>query len=87
MPECAAIYRMQATAVTDTVPAGEMLYELIEIRGTDAEIFLQGQLTQDVAALNAAGSLPAAWCNAKGRVITLLRLLAMPDSMPWSNPS
>jgi folate-binding Fe-S cluster repair protein YgfZ len=81
MPECAAIYRTQEMAVTDNVPAGVMLYGLIEIRGTDAEEFLQGQLTQDVAALNAASSLPAAWCNAKGRVMTLLRLLALPDSI------
>ena len=55
------------------------LYALIEIGGTDAEEFLQGQLTQDVAGLAMACSLPAAWCNAKGRVITLVRLLAMSD--------
>ncbi len=57
------------------------MYGLIQIRGNDAEEFLQGQLTQDVAALGTASSLPAAWCNAKGRVITLLRLLALPDSI------
>ena len=57
------------------------LYGLIQIRGNDVEEFLQGQLTQDVASLDAASSLPAAWCNAKGRVITLLRLLALPDSI------
>jgi hypothetical protein len=58
-----------------------MLYELIQIRGNDAEEFLQGQLTQDVAALGTASSLPAAWCNAKGRVVTLVRLLALQDSI------
>jgi folate-binding protein YgfZ len=57
------------------------LYELIEIGGTDAEEFLQGQLTQDVAGLAMACSLPAAWCNPKGRVFTLLRLLRMPDAI------
>ena len=57
------------------------MYELIEIRGTDAEEFLQGQLTQDIAELQAAVSLPAAWCNAKGRVTTMMRLLAMEDSI------
>ena len=56
-----------------------MLYELIQIRGNDAEEFLQGQLTQDVAALGTASSLPAAWCNAKGRIVTLVRLLALQD--------
>jgi folate-binding protein YgfZ len=57
------------------------MYELIQIGGNDASDFLQGQLTQDVAKLDAATSLPAAWCNPKGRVITVLRLLAMPDSI------
>ena len=57
------------------------MYGLIQISGNDAEEFLQGQLTQDVAVLEIVSSLPAAWCNAKGRVITLLRLLALPDSI------
>lgn len=57
------------------------LYALIEIRGNDAQEFLQGQLTQDVGKLASAISLPAAWCNAKGRVITLVRLLAMQDAI------
>ena len=62
------------------------LYGLIQISGNDAEEFLQGQLTQDVAALGTESSLPAAWCNAKGRVITLLRLLALPDSIGLALP-
>lgn len=57
------------------------MYELIQIGGGDAENFLQGQLTQDIARLETAISLPAAWCNPKGRVITLMRLLAMEDSI------
>ncbi len=57
------------------------MYGLIQIGGNDAEDFLQGQLTQDVAALKTAISLPAAWCNAKGRVVTLVRLLALQDSI------
>ena len=57
------------------------MYELIHIRGNDAEVFLQGQLTQDVTGLPAAISLPAAWCNAKGRVVSLVRLLALQDSI------
>jgi folate-binding protein YgfZ len=57
------------------------LYALIKIRGNDTQEFLQGQLTQDVAKLDAAISLPAAWCNAKGRVITLIRLLALQDAI------
>jgi folate-binding protein YgfZ len=57
------------------------LYELIRIGGNDAEEFLQGQLTQDIAKLEAAISLPAAWCNPKGRVITLVRLLSLEDTI------
>ena len=60
---------------------GDNLYELFQIRGNDAGELLQGQLTQDITDLEAALSLPAAWCNAKGRVITLLRLLALQDSI------
>lgn len=57
------------------------MYTLIEISGKDAEAFLQGQLTQDVSRLDMAISLPAAWCNAKGRVITLMRLLRLRNSI------
>ena len=51
------------------------IYKLIRVLGSDAGEFLQGQLTQDMARVAQTGSLPAAWCNPKGRVITLLRLL------------
>lgn len=51
------------------------IYKLIRVSGSDAGEFLQGQLTQDMERLAQTGSLPAAWCNPKGRVITLLRIL------------
>lgn len=51
------------------------VYKLIRVAGSDAGEFLQGQLTQDMERLAQSGSLPAAWCNPKGRVITLIRLL------------
>lgn len=51
------------------------IYKLIRVTGSDAGEFLQGQLTQDMERLAQTGSLPAAWCNPKGRVITLLRVL------------
>ncbi len=51
------------------------IYKLIRVTGSDAGEFLQGQLTQDMERLAERGSLPAAWCNPKGRVITLLRIL------------
>jgi len=82
MPECAVIYRVRTQArIGYRTCRDDKLYELIHIRGTDAEEFLQGQLTQDIAGLKAGTSLPAAWCNAKGRVITMIRLLALEDSI------
>ncbi|MGH8168639.1 MAG: hypothetical protein ACREQ1_15470, partial [Woeseiaceae bacterium] len=59
------------------------LFDIIKVSGSDARLFLQGQLTQDVTrvsnALDAVPSLPAAWCNAKGRVIAVMRMLASDD--------
>lgn len=51
------------------------LFALINVSGEDAAAFLQGQLTQDLNRLAAAPGLPAAWCNAKGRVIAVMRLI------------
>jgi len=51
------------------------IQKLIRVTGSDAGEFLQGQLTQDMERLAQTGSLPAAWCNPKGRVVTLLRIL------------
>lgn len=53
---------------------GIELYKLIKVGGADAASFLQGQLTQDVERLKDAEWLPAAWCNAKGRVFVIFRL-------------
>jgi tRNA-modifying protein YgfZ len=50
------------------------LFSLIEVSGDDAAEFLQGQLTQDLEGLATAPGLPAAWCNARGRVIVVLRV-------------
>ena len=55
------------------------VYKLIRVTGSDAGEFLQGQLTQDMELLAQTGSLPAAWCNPKGRVISLLRILMTDD--------
>ena len=56
---------------------GFELYKLISVSGEDAVDFLQGQLTQDVTELAVAGRQLAAWCNPKGRVITIVRLVDM----------
>ena len=57
------------------------LYKLITTGGQDARDFLQGQLTQDVNLLTAGGSLPAAWCNPKGRVVVTIRLVQIDDDI------
>lgn len=53
----------------------QMIYSLLQVRGGDAAEFLQGQLTQDIDRVTPQSALPAAWCNPKGRVIALLRIL------------
>lgn len=57
------------------------MYNLLTVSGTDAEIFLQGQLTQDVARLQYGRVLDAAWCSPKGRVIVTMRLISGDDGI------
>jgi tRNA-modifying protein YgfZ len=57
----------------------DAVYKLIRVCGSDAGEFLQGQLTQDMRRLDQARTLPAAWCSAKGRVISILRVLRFDD--------
>jgi hypothetical protein len=42
----------------------------LRVAGADAEPFLQGQLTSDVAALTPGSAQYSAWCSPKGRVLT-----------------
>ena len=60
---------------------GSELYKLITVKGPDAVAFLQGQLTQDVSLVESGKSLLAAWCNPRGRVIVILRLVGMDDGI------
>jgi tRNA-modifying protein YgfZ len=62
----------------------------LRVAGADAEAFLQGQLTSDVAALARAHAQYSAWCSPKGRVLAnfLLRrldaqslLLLLPEAL------
>jgi folate-binding protein YgfZ len=53
---------------------------LIIVNGADALVFLQGQLTQDLERLAPGKGLPAAWCNAQGRVLMTLRVVRSGDS-------
>lgn len=49
-------------------------YRLIEITGEDAEKYLQGQLTCDVAKLAVGGHTLTAHCDPKGKMSALFRL-------------
>lgn len=53
--------------------------QCLAVSGDDREIFLQGQLTQDVSRLQASRILDAAWCNPKGRVISIVTLVHADD--------
>lgn len=51
------------------------MYQLLNVSGADADSFLQGQLTQDVRQLRPDTTLPAAWCNPKGRVVATMKMI------------
>ena len=51
------------------------MYRLLNVSGVDTDSFLQGQLTQDVRLLRPESTLPAAWCNPKGRVVATMKMI------------
>lgn len=53
---------------------------LLRIAGPDRTSFLQGQLTQDVAAANDRDTILAGWADAKGRLLALAHLFAWQDA-------
>lgn len=63
------------------------MFRVVQVKGEDAASFLQGQLTQDVQKLGDAGALLAAWCNPKGRVIAVPRLLTLDGGFGLALPS
>ncbi|HEX6550703.1 MAG TPA: folate-binding protein [Gammaproteobacteria bacterium] len=48
---------------------------IIAVQGADARAFLQGQLSTDIDALTPDTSQLSSWSTAKGRVVTVLRVL------------
>ena len=59
----------------------------ISVHGADAFSFLQGQLSNDLSKLESKSSIPAAWCNPKGRVITLMTVLKSADGYTLAVPA
>lgn len=62
-------------------------YTRIHVVGPDAFEFLQGQLSNDLRRLPAESSMLAAWCNPKGRVITLMRVASKTDGYTLDFPA
>lgn len=56
-------------------------YQLVEISGLDAEKYLQGQLTADVAKLAVGEHTLTAHCDPKGKMSALLRLYKQAENL------
>lgn len=54
---------------------------VIEVSGRDAAKFLQGQVTCDINSLTATQATIAAFCNAKGRVISTLMIVSIDSGL------
>jgi len=62
-------------------------FRVLVIGGPDRVEFLQGQLTQDVTTLEAAGTALAGWATAKGRMLAVGQLIAAGDQIWWPLPT
>lgn len=58
-------------------------WALVNVTGADRVSYLQGQLTLDVAALGANTHLPAAHCDAKGKMWSNLRLFHRGENLAY----
>lgn len=75
-------------AAFDTLTAPAVIvplshYRLLEVRGAEAEKFLQGQLTCSAADVGAELSSPGAYCTVKGRVVASFQLLRPQPDLFW----
>ena len=70
--------REAEAAANATVLAALSDHTLLRVHGTDAQGFLNNQLSNDARRVDAVHSQFAAWCNAKGRMITLVRVFRRP---------
>ncbi|MEM7016260.1 MAG: folate-binding protein [Pseudomonadota bacterium] len=70
----------QQAAVDGHVLCDLSHWALLEISGSDAAEFLQGQFTNDVELVDTTHSQMTAWCSAKGRVLVTMRLFKRDES-------
>lgn len=76
---------MQTAAPTRIV---DLSHEgLIKVSGADAVTFLQGQLSTDIEKLTADTSQLSSWSNAKGRVVTIVRLFRRDEAIYMALPA
>ena len=73
---------------SDAMPGAETVGRLdfltvLRVSGDDTLPWLQGQLTADIAKVDARTSRLAAWCSSKGRVLAVFRLLADASDGYW----
>jgi folate-binding protein YgfZ len=54
-------------------------YSIIKVSGSDAPVFLQGQLTGDCKSIEPEHSLLMAWCTPNGRVQNLIHVIRSGD--------
>lgn len=72
----------QLTAATNgTVMVDLSNRGLIKLTGNDAMTFLQGQLTNDIKALNGSNSQFTGYCTAKGRLLALFFAFSIDDAI------
>lgn len=64
----------QQQALSGDIIADLSYLGLIQISGSEAEKFLQGQLTNDVRQVTTEQSQLSAWCSPKGRILVNFRL-------------
>ena len=72
--------RELSVAITGNVFADLSHYGLISVHGEDGQAFLQGQLTNDVRAVDGQHSQLSGYCTAKGRLLANFRVLRRGDS-------
>ena len=60
---------------------------LLKISGTDSEIFLQNQLTNDLSILNNSKIQLSAYCQHQGKIIALFWIMRFDDSFLLSFPA
>ncbi len=77
---------IEATARGDVLADLSQL-SLVAVRGPDAATFLQGQLTNDLARIDATHSQLSAYCTPQGRVLAVLRVFVRDDTFLLQLPA